>query len=105
LAQESPHDLPGSAKIELKNISNVKRGGCNEKNEYSSMLGSYHIFESTIGTNFHMKKRISLIISFFFKILYLDQYLDYHQNANRHFSSRLILTQTRFSPKILSKVD
>ncbi len=69
------------------------------------MLGSYHIFESTIGTNFHMKKRISLIISFFFKILYLDQYLDYHQNANRHFSSRLILTQTRFSPKILSKVD
>jgi hypothetical protein len=68
------------------------------------MLGSTHIFESTIGTNSRMKKRIGLV-SFFFKILYLDQFLDYHQNENHRFSSRLILTQMSFSPKILSKVD
>jgi len=69
------------------------------------MLGSSSIFESIIGTNFHMKRRISLILSFFFKILYLDQFLDYHQNENRHFSCRLIFTQMRFSSKILWKVD
>jgi hypothetical protein len=69
------------------------------------MSGSSHIFESTIGTNSHMKKRMGLVLSFFFKILYLDQFLDNHQNENCHFSSRLVLTQMRFSPKIFSKVD